>query len=136
MVSRLKDFTLNGKIFDGAYIATNQVKMGVECDVYVFVGDKTKDLAIIRVQSGFTTPLQKVVSGNSTIEGHLEGDGRLVITSKSGQTIIYEFGENLTDTSVEVHVGESMQWQATGETELTFFEVCTPPYEEGRFENQ
>jgi hypothetical protein len=35
---------------------------------------------------------------------------------------------------VIVKVGETMQWVAA-ESGLTFYEICEPPYIDGRFEN-
>ncbi len=35
---------------------------------------------------------------------------------------------------VEVKIGECMQWEAM-EDGLVFYEICYPPYKEGRYEN-
>jgi hypothetical protein len=36
---------------------------------------------------------------------------------------------------VAVAVGETMQWQAADEADLVVYEICEPPYADGRFEN-
>jgi hypothetical protein len=119
-----------------AYVETMQVKDGVECDTYSFVGDNSKDLAIVRVMKGFKTPLQRILKGTKTIEGYMNGNGTLTVTSIDGSTKTYPFiqgkGAN-PNSEIEVHIGELMQWSA--KTDLTFYEICEPPYEDERFEN-
>lgn len=117
------------------YIETMQVKDGVECDTYSFDGDGTKDLAIVRVAKGSKTPLQKVLLGNKTIEGFVGGKGTLIIRQEDGTAQSYHFDEADASQvkSVEVKVGQIMQWSA--DTNLTFYEICNPPYQDGRFEN-
>jgi hypothetical protein len=36
---------------------------------------------------------------------------------------------------VEVKIGETMQWQAAPDSDLEVYEICFPPYADGRFEN-
>lgn len=113
---------------------TVAVKTGVECDIYAFKNDPSKDLGIIRVSKGSKTPLQKVLAGNQTIEGYLEGAGTLTIGSADGKDRTYSYpGE--TDGEITVKIGEIMQWTAAEDTDLTFYEICNPPYQEGRFYN-
>ena len=114
---------------------TISVEEGVECDVYTLDGDQSRDLAIITVTRGHKTPLQRVLHGTSTIEGHLEGKGTLVITDEDDKATIYQFDEGAPSNGVEVPIGQTMQWSADPESDLTFYEICTPPYEDGRFEN-
>ena len=45
------------------YVETMQVKDGVSCDVYTFDNDNSKDLAIVTVDKGSKTPLQKIQKG-------------------------------------------------------------------------
>lgn len=118
-----------------AYIETMQVKDGVECDTYSFVGDDTQDLAIVRVTKGFKTPLQKILQGNKTIEGLMEGKGTLVVQSEDGTTVTHKLDTTSADKEVEVRVGQIMQWTAPNDTDLVFYEICDPPYKDGRFEN-
>lgn len=113
------------------FIETTQVKEGVVCDVYEFEDDSSKDLGIVKVSKGLKTPLQKVLSGEKTIEIFKEGVGVLTIIGSDKQERIYTFpGEQ---AEVEVKIGEIMQWEAT--EDLTFAEICYPPYKDGRFLN-
>ena len=116
------------------YIETMEVKEGVECDLYSFNDDPTKDLAVIRVAAGAKTPMQRVLSGLTTTEGHLAGKGTLTIQSPDGLVTSFGFdGQNEGEALVEV--GQIMQWAADPDRELVFYEVCVPPYEDGRFED-
>ena len=89
-------------------------------------------MGIIWIKSGRKTPLQKVLLGERTIEGFISGQGRLVITGPGGEQKIYN-GEK--DLAVDVKIGELMQWQASADSDLEVYEICFPPYKEGRFEN-
>jgi mannose-6-phosphate isomerase-like protein (cupin superfamily) len=117
------------------FVETITVKEGVECDVYSFDDDSSKDLAIVRVSKGAKTPLQKVLSGLTTTEGFLTGKGTLTIQSPDGQETSYAFDEQNQGEAILVEVGQIMQWTAGQENELIFYEVCVPPYRDGRFEN-
>lgn len=130
--SHLTEFEFEGKKQKVSFIETMNVTDGVVCDVYKFDDDDTKDLGIIKVQPGYKTPLQRVLKGDRTIEGHISGDGRLII-SKDGQEKIYQPEEG-RELKVDVKVGETMQWQA-GNEPLIAYEICFPPYEDGRYEN-
>ena len=118
-----------------AYIETMQVKEGVVCDTYSFVGDDNQDLAIVRVTKGCKTPLQKILQGTQTIEGFLSGKGTLMVQHEDGTTKTYTFNSASPDKEVEVNVGQIMQWTAPDDVDLIFYEICTPPYKDGRFEN-
>jgi hypothetical protein len=134
-VNKLSEFPWGGRVQPVVFIETTQVKDGVECDVYQFVDDDTKDLGIVRVAEGSHTPLQRILKGIRTIEGFMGGNGSLVVGKKDGTAAEYVFPPaEGAPNEVEVEVGETMQWQAT-KGKLTFFEVCEPPYEDGRFEN-
>lgn len=117
-----------------SFVETLTVKDGVECDVYSFNDDSSKDLAVVRVTGGTKTPLQQVVSGVTTTEGYLAGKGTLTIRSPDGQVASFDFDEQ-NQGEVLVEVGQIMQWKAAPDGELVFYEVCVPPYEDGRFEN-
>lgn len=73
--NRLTSFRVGSETRPVAYVETIQVKEGVECDTYSFDGDNTQDLAIVRVNKGFKTPLQKILQGTKTVEGFLSGKG-------------------------------------------------------------
>ena len=119
-----------------SFVETQTVKEGVIADLYTFDNNTTKDLAIVHVAKGFKTPLQRILKGTKTIEGYVSGNGTLIITAQDGSKKTYAFTEN-TDTNpdieTKVHIGELMQWSA--DTDLTFYEICEPPYEDGRFED-
>jgi hypothetical protein len=116
------------------FVETVKVNKDVYCDVYSFDGDKNKDLGVIKIKAGGRTPLQKVLQGDRTIEGHIFGKGRLEITGLDGMKRSYEVDNGYQERfSVDVKIGELMQWYA--DTDLTAFEVCIPPYKDGRFEN-
>jgi len=119
-----------------SFIETQEVISGVQCDVYTFTDDKNKDLGIIRIEAGHKTPLQKVLKGDKTIEGYLSGKGKLVITKATGEEKTYPVDENTKKPfEVKVRIGELMQWHADNNSELMFYEICFPPYEDGRYEN-
>lgn len=130
-MSKLSEFK-NRKV---SFIETMQVKDGVECDTYSFIGDDTQDLAIVRVTKGFKTPLQKILQGNKTIEGFLEGKGTLVVQLEDDTTNTYDLDATNANKEVEVKVGQTMQWTAPNDTDLVFYEICDPPYQDGRFED-
>ncbi len=113
---------------------TIPVKEGVSCDVYSYENSKEKDLGIITVDSGKKTPLQKVLKGDKTLEGFMSGSGILTVKKESGEEVAYEVDKDSDVKEVEVKVGQYMQWEATGDG-LIFYEICYPPYEDGRYEN-
>lgn len=123
------------KVFNGEkvkYIETSQVIEGVTCEVYEFENDSSKDLGIVTIQPGKSTPSQKVLKGSKTIEGYILGDGELVIQGTNGIKTYKMNGEKF---DVEVNIGETMQWKASQNSNLKIYEICYPPYKEGRFEN-
>lgn len=130
---KLTTFEYNGKVLPVEFVETMEVKDGVTCDVYSFVGDTTKDLGIVTVKRGHKTPLQRVLKGDKTIEGLVSGSGVLTVKSSSDKEITYQFNDSNNTSYVEVLVGETMQWSA--DSDLIFYEVCHPPYSDGKFEN-
>lgn len=131
----LQNFTVEGENLAVQFVERSQVTAGVWCSVYAFENDTTRDLALVRVEPGARTPRQKVVAGDQTIEGYVSGTGVLIITAPSGTQTIHTVDETTPDFAVTVQVGEVMQWQADSEEELVFYELCYPPFAEGRFEN-
>lgn len=132
----LDTFKLDGIDRAVSFKERNDIIDGVVCDVYSFVGDDRKDLGIINIKAGKKTPLQKVLSGDRTIEGYLSGKGKLTIVKKNGGAIVYEFdGKTELTKIIPVSVGEIMQWEADENSELIVSEIRYPPYEDGRFEN-
>lgn len=132
--AKLTQFTLDDNILPVRFVETTQVKNGVTCDVYSFVDDNSRDLAIVTVASGRKTPLQRILLGEKTIEGYCEGMGTLTVVDEKGKErqYTYKTGDN---GSVDVGVGQTMQWYANTESDLVFYEVCQPPFKDGRFEN-
>lgn len=130
---QLSSFRFEGRDLPVSFVETMEVTDGVKCDVYAFVGDPTKDLGVIRIKPGKRTPLQKVLKGERTIEGYLSGVGILKVTKPDGETITYTLQTG--KFPVDVKIGETMQWEAAPDSELTAYEVCFPPYQDGRYEN-
>ena len=125
-------FEFEGQKQKVSFIETTDVTEGVQCDVYKFDGDNTKDLGIIRVKPGYKTPRQRVLKGDRTIEGYVSGNGKLIV-STAVQEKVYKSKEG-EELKVDVKVGEIMQWQA-GDRQLVAYEICFPPYEDGRYED-
>lgn len=67
----------------------------------------------------------------------MSGGGTLTVWSTDGapQAYIFEPGDMTDKKGVEVAKGQLMQWSADKGVDLVFYEVCTPPYEDGRFED-
>jgi hypothetical protein len=129
-------FEFDGRLQPVSFVETTRVTTGVECDVYTFEGDISKDLGVIRIEPGFKTPLQRVLKGDRTIEGYLSGKGRLIVTKSDNTQREYPVSNNTPKPfTVTVAVGETMQWQADADSLLVAYEICSPPYEDGRFEN-
>lgn len=114
---------------------TMQVTDGVECDVYIHPETQERDLGVIRVAPGKKTPLQRVVAGDQTIEGYLEGEGELFIRHKDGSESIFKVDQSAEGFCFLIELGDIIQWRADKNVGLKFFEICYPPYQDGRFEN-
>ncbi len=132
----LNFFEVDGTSRPISFVQRTEEADGVVRDAYSFVDDDRKNLGIIQIEPGKKTPLQRVLSGDRTIEGYISGKGTLTITKQNGQTLTFSFdGKTELTKTVPVSVGETMQWAADKRSKLKVFEVCYPPYEEGRFEN-
>jgi mannose-6-phosphate isomerase-like protein (cupin superfamily) len=117
-----------------SFVETTQVTEGVSCDIYRFLDDETRDLGVVTVQKNYKTPRQRVLLGDQTIEGFMSGEGTLTVGAAENDIKTYHF-PSTSNEEVAVKVGQTMQWHADGDTELVFYEICEPPYEDGRFEN-
>jgi hypothetical protein len=117
------------------YTETIPVKDGVECDTYSFVGDDTEDLGIVRVARGFKAPMQKILQGDKTTEGYFAGKRTLTIRGQDDTDKSYSFDPTSSNKEVEVQIGQIMQWTAPNDADLIFYEICDPPYQDGRFED-
>jgi hypothetical protein len=131
---KLGTIYFEGELLNVNYKETVVFRPGVTCHTYEFEGDHTRDLAIIEVEPGCKTPLQKVIKGEKTVEGYLSGKGKLTVVDRSGQQNV-RTSENLGNFYVGVTIGELMQWEATPDSKLVFYELCYPPYKDDRFEN-
>ncbi|MDQ5951293.1 MAG: hypothetical protein QG639_570 [Patescibacteria group bacterium] len=131
----LEQFSFQEQTLRSEYLEAMDVKPGVRCDVYIHPDTKERDLGIITIEPGAKTPLQRVLKGDLTIEGYLKGEGTLTLTHTDGTQSIFEVDSSANGFCFSVEVGETMQWQASEGSELRVFEVCFPPYEDGRFEN-
>ena len=134
-ISKLTNFTLEGRLLAVTFVETYAVKEGVDCDVYSFPTDPSKDWAIVHVIKGQKTPLQKVLGGTRTIEGLLKGVGTLTVGNEDGETEVYYLEETDSNKEIQVTIGQTMQWEAGKVCDLIFYEICEPPYQQGRFEN-
>jgi mannose-6-phosphate isomerase-like protein (cupin superfamily) len=132
----LKIFTFGGREYPVSFVETMHIADGVDCDVYAFGGDVTKDLGIIRIAAGHKTPLQRVLNGDKTIEGYRSGRGKFTVTASDKKSKVYNVGEDFGEGfSVAVQIGETMQWEADKDSDLVAYEICFPPYTDGRYEN-
>jgi hypothetical protein len=135
MPERLTEFAQQDEpLIAVRYSETIQVKDGVRCDTYTFENDNTKDLALVEVEPGQRTPLQQVLHGIRTIEGFWSGAGILHVTSPDSNTRVYEYPSTDQPREIVINVGDVVQWIA-GDRGLTFYEICEPPYQDGRFQN-
>ena len=114
------------------FVETIHIKDGVACDVYSFNENSGNDLGIVSVARNVCTPLQKILKGEKTIEGYVQGAGKLIVRRSNGEAVEYVFPNKQKE--IELHIGDTMQWCA-GDSGLIFYEVCYPPYEDGRYEN-
>ncbi len=51
------------------FVETQQVKEGVEADLYSFYEDNSKDLAIVRAKADYKTPMQRILKGEKNHRG-------------------------------------------------------------------
>jgi hypothetical protein len=131
---QIVDFTFENRRLLVNFIESTKVKDGVFCDVYKFKNDDTKDLGIITIKARSTSPRQKIIKGKKTIEGYISGKGKFIIERIDGEKEIFKVN-NGKSFQIDVGIGEIMQWKSTGNSDLVYFEVCFPPYADGRFED-
>lgn len=130
-MDKLKSFVVSGEILYLTYESTNEVKKGVMCDVYSVVDRTDVDFAFVTMKGGSTTPLQRVVGGDRTTEIHVSGIGQFFFQENDGaEPKLFNLEEG-KPFALDIPVGSTVRWIA--ETDLTFAEVCYPPYEDGRY---
>lgn len=132
-MQRLEQFTYRNETVTTQLIDSQEVFPGVICDAYLHPETKERDLGVIYIEAGKKTKPQKVLSGIETIEGYMSGVGRLIILKPSGEKLTFEVNQESEGFSHTVEVGDIMQWQA--DEDLVVFEICYPPYQDGRYEN-
>lgn len=115
-------------------IDTYMVIPGVSCTVYAFEGDKTRDLASIVIGLGQHTPRQKLVKGIETVEILKSGRGKFFL-KRGDLEEIYEVDSQNSPFSIKLEIGDIVQWIAANDSILSIYEICTPPFEAGRFDN-
>lgn len=109
------------------FIESSEVKEWVICDVYEFEWNNKKDLWIIYVKSWYLTPRQEILKWDKTIEWIIKWIWTFISNWK-------EIICNAEDESLfELSIWDIMQWKAG--TDLVFYEICYPSYEEGRFKD-
>ena len=135
MNKKIESFLYNGERLSAIFKETLEVFPGVHCDVYIHPETQKRDLAIIMLDPGKKTLPQKVLMGEETIEGYISGSGKLIIRHVDGTQSVFDVGPGSEGFSHPVGIGEIMQWKADKHEELVFFEICLPPYEDGRYEN-
>ncbi len=134
--SPLREFEHEDRVHSVNYQETVIVAEGVQCDVYSFATDPNKDLGVIRIDPGYHTPRQRVLRGDRTIEGYISGVGKLAITRSNGSKEVHEVGVTPDgQLTVDVAIGDVMQWQASEDSPLVVYEICYPPYQNGRYKN-
>lgn len=136
---RLTQFEVRGELRAVTFIETVKVREGVECDVYEFDKNKDEDLGIIRVSEDKETPKQRINLDldfpiKFTEEGFVSGNGVLSVDRYEGKSDVYEVNSETGRFSTLVYRGDEMKWRA-GKGGLVAYEVCSPPYREGRFED-
>src|SRR5882757_2719846 len=107
-IKKFTTFVLDDTFVPVSFVETMTVKEGVECDVYKFVSDDSKDLAIVKVSRGYKTPLQRILLGMKTIEGYVSGEGTLSVHSTDGAAKTYQFKPDENAGEVVVEIGQIM----------------------------
>ena len=116
------------------FVESSEVQNGVICDVYSFdtlSEVSNSDLGIVVIESGYSTPLQRILTGEKTIEGHISGSGYLVVDTGTPDQKKFEVQVDCT-FEITLNIGQTMQWFST--SDLVIYEICYPKYSDGRFE--
>jgi len=121
---------------------TATIVPGVVCHAYAIKECKDTDFALIEMQPGSKTNWQKQNKDQGhTMEFFVSGSGILrVIRELSDKSEIYVFengecrynGQLVDIVGVGISDFDWIQWEATG-TGLVFGEMCSCPFQEGRF---
>ena len=109
----------------------SEVTDGVFCWAYKNPNDNEKDLGIVLVSAGYSTPRQLVKKGDETVEVFFAGKGKFYI-ERSNYILEFVCDENRI-FEMEVLVGDIMHWEAPEDSDLIFYEICYPPFTKERF---
>ena len=116
------------------FIESSEVQNNVICDVYSFdTLNETpdSDLGIVIIKSGYSTPLQRILTGDKTIEGYVSGSGYLVVDTGTSNQKKFEVKADCA-FEITLNINQTMQWFST--SDLVIYEICYPRYTDGRFE--
>lgn len=114
------------------FIETQQVTDGVACDVYAFTADSTKDLGIIHIEAGASTPKRLILKGDKTVEGFLAGEADFAFSKATEGDSLFGYTDDSYGNDTTLGVGDTMQWSAIQDS--VCYEICYPSYEDRRFE--
>jgi hypothetical protein len=104
----------------------------VMCNVYAFSADSTKDLGVIHIKAGASTPKQLILKGDKTVEGYLAGEADFVFSKTAESDTVLGYSDDSYGNDTTLGIGDTMQWSAIRNS--VCYEVCYPSYEDGRFE--
>lgn len=107
------------------FIESIEVKEWVTCDVYEFEWNNKKDLGIITMKKWHSTPKQKILKWDKTIEWIISWNWKFLFNWRDINCKWWE--------KFELWIWDIMEWKA--DTDLEFYEICYPPYEDWRFKD-
>ncbi len=127
----MKTFRYEDQDLPVSFVETIDVQEWVQCDVYDFVDDSSKDLWVVRLEKWVSSPYQLVVWWDKTLLGYISGNGKFIFETdewvfeyKMRKGIKFEF---------LINKWEKMKWIADNDSELMYYEVYLPPYRDGRY---
>jgi hypothetical protein len=136
----LDEFTFLDRTYAVRMTGSIAVAEGVVCDTYLFEGDNSRNLGIIKIEPGCKTPHQRVVGGVRTNESYVAGAGRFHFGVGVNYSDELTYGVTMAPDvnnpfAMDMNHGNVMQWAAEPDQSLVVAEICWPPYADGRFEN-
>lgn len=124
-------FRFEDKDLPVTLIETLDVQEWVECDVYEFTNDITKDLWIVRLSKGIASPRQLIVWWEKTVLWYMSGSWKFVLETEQWK-FEYKMRPDVK-FQIVIYKWEKMQWIADMDSELMYYEVYLPPYKDGRY---
>lgn len=140
--SYLKSIDFEGSLLPVKYRQTTHIEgnPGVTCDEYNIDGDETRDLGVIKIEGGCSTPVQEVrwvQDRQRAVEKYVKGSGTLKVKNPNGETILYLVSsKSRMPLSVDIFPGDLIQWRADIGSKLEVYEILSPSYNENWFRNQ